>query len=216
MFDNIKKYECVVWDWNGTIVDDVNTSLMSVNDMLIKRNLPTITIQQYHEYLDTPIYKFYEHIFDLNKITFDVIQSEFNSGYNKYISDNPLNDGAIAVMKKLKESDIKQVIVSSSNQDIVQKGAEKFGVAEYMNYISGSSDNFVGSKVERAIGVISKITTDYSKVVVIGDTLHDCQLANEIGADCILLSTGHQSKADLQTTGKPVIDSLNELNQYLF
>ncbi|MEE1282642.1 MAG: HAD family hydrolase [Acutalibacteraceae bacterium] len=216
MFDNIKKYECVVWDWNGTIVDDVNTSLLSVNDMLIKRNLPTITIQQYHEYLDTPIYKFYEHIFDLNKITFDVIQSEFNSGYNKYISDNPLNDGAIAVMKMLKESDIKQVIVSSSNQDIVQKGAEKFGVAEYMNYISGSSDNFVGSKVERAIGVISKITTDYSKVVVIGDTLHDCQLANEIGADCILLSTGHQSKADLQTTGKPVIDSLNELNQYLF
>lgn len=216
MLNNMKKYECVVWDWNGTIVDDVNTSLMSVNDMLIKRNLPTITIQQYHQYLDTPIYKFYEHIFDLNKITFDVIQSEFNSGYNKYISDNPLNDGAIAVMKKLKESDIKQVIVSSSNQDIVQKGAEKFGVAEYMNYISGSSDNFVGSKVERAIGVISKITTDYSKVVVIGDTLHDCQLANEIGADCILLSTGHQSKADLQTTGKPVIDSLNELNQYLF
>ncbi len=216
MLNNMKKYECVVWDWNGTIVDDVNASLMSVNDMLIKRNLPTITIQQYHQYLDTPIYKFYEHIFDLNKITFDVIQSEFNSGYNKYISDNPLNDGAIAVMKMLKESDIKQVIVSSSNQDIVQKGAEKFGVAEYMNYISGSSDNFVGSKVERAIGVISKITTDYSKVVVIGDTLHDCQLANEIGADCILLSTGHQSKADLQTTGKPVIDSLNELNQYLF
>lgn len=216
MITQNQKYECVVWDWNGTIVDDVNASLLSVNDMLIKRNLPTITIQQYHEYLDTPIYKFYEHIFDLNKITFDVIQSEFNSGYNKYISDNPLNDSAIAVMKKLKESDIKQVIVSSSNQDIVQKGAEKFGVAEYMNYISGSSDNFVGSKVERAIGVISKITTNYSKVVVIGDTLHDCQLANEIGADCILLSTGHQSKADLQTTGKPVIDSLNELNQYLF
>lgn len=206
-----KKYECVVWDWNGTIVDDVNASLLSVNDMLIKRNLPTITIQQYHQYLDTPIYKFYEHIFDLSKITFDVIQSEFNSGYNKHISDNPLNNGAIAVMKMLKQSNIKQVIVSSSNQEIVQKGAEKLGVAEYMDYISGSSDNFVGSKVERAIGVISKITTNYSNVVVIGDTLHDCQLANEIGADCILLSTGHQSKADLQTTGKPVIDSLNEL-----
>mgnify|MGYP006874741744 CR=1 FL=1 len=76
MFDNIKKYECVVWDWNGTIVDDVNTSLLSVNDMLIKRNLPTITIQQYHEYLDTPIYKFYEHIFDLNKITFETISTK--------------------------------------------------------------------------------------------------------------------------------------------
>lgn len=211
-----KKYECVLWDWNGTIVDDVNASLLSVNDMLIKRNLPIITLEQYHQYLDTPIYKFYEHIFDLNKITFDVIQSEFNSGYNKHISDNPLNNGAISVMKMLKESNVKQVIVSSSNQDIVQKSAEKLGVVEYMDFISGSSDNFVGSKVERAIGVISKITTDYSKVVVIGDTLHDCQLANEIGADCILLSTGHQSKADLLTTGRLVIDNLSVLNQYLF
>lgn len=53
-------------------------------------------------------------------------------------------------------------------------------------------------------------------MVVIGDTLHDCQLANEIGADCILLSTGHQSKDDLLTTGKPVINSLKELTKYLF
>lgn len=216
MTTNNKKYECVVWDWNGTIVDDVNASLLSVNDMLIKRNLPLITLEQYHQYLDTPIYKFYEHIFDLNKITFDIIQTEFNLGYNKHISDNPLNDGALTIMQKLRLNDIKQVIVSSSNQDIVQRGAERLSVAEYIDFISGSSDNFVGSKVERAIGVISKITTDYSKVVVIGDTLHDCQLANEIGADCILLSTGHQSKADLLTTGKPVIDSLNEVNQYIF
>lgn len=216
MIDNLKKYDCVVWDWNGTIVDDLNASLLSVNDMLIKRDLPTITVQQYHEYLDTPIYKFYEHIFDLSKITFDVIQTEFNSGYDKHISDNPLNDGAISIMQKLQQNGIKQVIVSSSNQNIVQNGAEKLGVAEYMDYISGSSDNFVGSKVERAISVISKVTTNYSRVIVIGDTLHDCQLANEIGADCILLSTGHQSKTDLQTTGKPVIDNLNELNKYLF
>ncbi|MEE0060137.1 MAG: HAD family hydrolase [Acutalibacteraceae bacterium] len=211
-----KKYECVVWDWNGTIVDDVNASLLSVNDMLIKRNLPIITMAQYHEYLDTPIYKFYEHIFDLSEITFDVIQTEFNLGYNKHIPEKPLNKGAIRLMQALKEIGVKQVIVSSSSQEIVQNGAEKYGVAEYMDYISGSSDNFVGSKVERAVGVISRFADDYSKVVVIGDTLHDCQLANEIGADCILLSTGHQSKEDLQTTGKPVIDSLEELNKYLF
>ncbi|MEE0265543.1 MAG: HAD family hydrolase [Acutalibacteraceae bacterium] len=211
-----KKYECVVWDWNGTIVDDVNASLLSVNDMLIKRNLTVITMAQYHEYLDTPIYKFYEHIFDLSKITFDIIQTEFNLGYNKHIPEKPLNKGAIRLMQALKSNGIKQVIVSSSNQEIVQNGAEKYGIAEYMDYISGSSDNFVGSKVERAVGVINRFADDYSKVVVIGDTLHDCQLANEIGADCILLSTGHQSKEDLQTTGKPVIDSLEELNKYLF
>lgn len=210
------KYDCVVWDWNGTIVDDVNASLMSVNDMLIKRNMPIITIEQYHSYLDTPISKFYEHLFDLNQITFDVIQKEFNSGYAKHIKENPLNDGSLEIMQLLKEKNINQVIVSSSHQDIVEEGAKRLGVTKYISYISGSSDNFVGSKVQRAKNVINKFTDDYSRVVVIGDTLHDCQLANEIGSDCILLSTGHQSKADLVSTGKPVIDSLKQLIKYLF
>lgn len=210
------KYKCVVWDWNGTIVDDVNASLMSVNDMLIKRNMPVINLQQYHSYLDTPISKFYEHLFDLNVVTFDIIQKEFNIGYNKHINANPINIGATEIMQQLVDRGVYQVIVSSSHQNIVDEGARKFGIDKYMNRISGSNDDIVGSKVERAINVISEFTTDYNNVVVIGDTLHDCQLANEIGADCILLSTGHQSKADLETTGKPVIDNLLQLNTYLF
>ncbi|MEE0859419.1 MAG: HAD family hydrolase [Acutalibacteraceae bacterium] len=214
--DKRSKYKCVVWDWNGTIIDDIQASLLSVNDMLIKRNLPVINLQQYHSYLDTPIYKFYEHIFDLDKIPFDIIQKEFNEGYNKHISSNPLNDGVVEIMELLEKNNVKQVVVSSSHQDIVESGAKRFDVSKFLECISGSYDNFVGSKVERAINVISKITKDYSQVVVIGDTLHDCQLANEIGADCILLSTGHQSKDDLLTTGKPVINSLKELIKYLF
>lgn len=214
--DKFPKYKCVVWDWNGTIIDDIQASLLSVNDMLIRRDLPIINLQQYHSYLDTPIYKFYEHIFNLDEIPFDVIQKEFNEGYNKHIKVNPLNTGATDIMKLLKNNGVKQLIVSSSHQCIVETGAEKLGVSRFMECISGSNDNFVGSKVERAISVISKITQDYSQVVVIGDTLHDCQLANEIGADCILLSTGHQSKEDLLTTNKPVINSLKELTEYLF
>ena len=210
------KYNCLVWDWNGTIVDDVNASLCSVNDMLIKRGLPTINIQQYYSYLDTPIYKFYEHLFDLSKISFDVIQSEFTAGYDKHIGENPLNAGALELMEYFKNIGIRQIIVSSSSHKIVEEAANRLGVARYMNYISGSGDNAVGSKVQRAVSVINKVTKDYSRVVAVGDTLHDCQLANEIGADCVLVSTGHQSKQDLLTTGKPVIDSLYQLKNYIF
>lgn len=210
------KYICVVWDWNGTIVDDVNASLLSVNDMLIERNLPTINLEQYHSYLDTPIYKFYEHLFNLNEISFDVIQKEFDKGYNEHIDNNPVNGGAVEIMQMLQSNGVKQVIVSSSNQSIVSNGANRLGIAQFMTCISGSGDYTVGSKVERAVGVINRITDNYAKVVIIGDTLHDCQLADEIGADCILLSTGHQSKIDLLSTGKPVIDNLYELKKYLF
>ena len=141
------KYKCVVWDWNGTIVDDVNASLMSVNDMLIKRNMPVINLQQYHSYLDTPISKFYEHLFDLSVVTFDIIQKEFNIGYNKHIKTNPINVGATKIMQQLVDRGVYQVIVSSSHQSIVDEGARKFGIDKYMNRLSGSNAALVGSKV---------------------------------------------------------------------
>ena len=122
------------------------------------------------------------------------------------IGENPLNAGALELMEYFKNIGIRQIIVSSSSHKIVEEAANRLGVARYMDYISGSGDNAVGSKVQRAVSVINKVTKDYSRVVAVGDTLHDCQL----------VSTGHQSKQDLLTTGKPVIDSLYQLKNYIF
>ena len=210
-------YLCVVWDWNGTIINDVGVSLQSVNDILRRRNKPPITLEQYRSYIDVPITKFYDNIFHLGtEISFDTIQREFNDGYHKHLPENPLNDGIPEILSKIQQCGIKQIIISSSNQKIVEKNSERFGVRKYMSYISGSDDYFVGSKVERAIHTINKVTTNYRRVLAVGDTLHDCELAMEIGADCVLISTGHQSKKDLLSTGKPVIDTVKELENYLF
>ncbi len=212
------KYVCIVWDWNGTIINDVEVSLQAVNDILQKRNKPPITLEQYRSYIDVPITKFYDNIFDLKtEISFEVIQREFNDAYHRHLPERPLNDHIPQLMQKMHDCGVRQVIVSSSHQVIVEKNAERFGVKQYLDAVSGSDDHFVGSKVERAVAVIRKITTDdFSKVVVIGDTLHDCELAEELGADCILISTGHQSKEDLLSTGKPVVDNGKELEKYLF
>ena len=45
----------VFWDYNGTLIDDVGTALESVNDMLRKRDMPCINMEQYKSYIDTPI-----------------------------------------------------------------------------------------------------------------------------------------------------------------
>lgn len=210
------KYKCVVWDWNGTIIDDVHTALKAVNDMLLKRNMSPITLAQYHSYIDTPIYKFYENIFDLSVVTMDMITKEFDSGYEKYLKENPINDGAFEIMQMIKDNACKQIIVSSSNDDLVNDKSRRFGVAQYMDFVSGSGNSFVGSKVERAKSVIGNVTNDYKSVIVIGDTLHDFELSQELGSECVLISTGHQSRSDLLRTGKPVIDSLYQLKEYLF
>ena len=67
------KYKLIIWDWNGTLYADRDISLMTVNYILDKRGMPPITLEQYYSYVDTPITRFYEHLFDMSKVSFDEI-----------------------------------------------------------------------------------------------------------------------------------------------
>lgn len=208
-------YDFILWDWNGTLIDDVYVALNSVNDMLIKRKMNTIDIEQYYSYLDTPIIKFYEHLFDLNTIPFETIIEEFEIGYNKYIPERPVFKNAENILDKAKAKGIKQLVISASAQEKITSDARQWGIHKYFDVISGADNMNAESKITRAKNVLYDFGASPNKSIVIGDTLHDYYMAEELGARCILFSRGHQRKSDLLTTSAPVIDSLTEVEKFL-
>ena len=63
--------------------------------------------------------------------------------------------------------------------------------------------------------MMKKISEPKNEILLIGDTKHDFEIANEIGVDSILISSGHQEKAKLLELGVPVVDKLREVPEYL-
>ena len=55
----MKKYETVIWDWNGTLLDDVTLSLSIVNELLLEHNIPILTRERYREIFDFPVRLYY-------------------------------------------------------------------------------------------------------------------------------------------------------------
>lgn len=53
MFKNIKH---IIWDWNGTLFDDVDICVDNINWLLKKYNLPEITKEKYREIFTFPSY----------------------------------------------------------------------------------------------------------------------------------------------------------------
>lgn len=210
-----KNYSGLIWDWNGTLIDDVHAALYAVNDMLSKRGKAAITLSQYYAYFDTPISKFYAHLFDLHTVTMDTIAKEFALGYEKYIAEDPIFDGAVEILQSVEEKQIKQIILSSSAQTTVETDVKDYGLHSYFHVISGADNHRAESKVHRANRVIDDVFGHDRNLLVIGDTLHDYQVAQSLGVDCVLFSKGHQSKQDLQQTNTAVIDHLGELQQYI-
>ena len=53
------------------------------------------------------------------------------------------------------------------------------------------------------------------EILLVGDTIHDLQVANEIGCSVLLFSQGHNSKNQLSGFSVPIINDLMEVSQYL-
>lgn len=205
------KYKYIIWDWNGTLLNDIGASLASVNDMLAMRGKASIDIDYYKECIGVPIIKFYEKVFDMEKENYSIIIKQYNEGYLRHLKDFGLTDGAVEALNYFKENGAKQVIVSSSNNEQLCKNAEKYGVSEYFDAILGAGDYFAGSKIERAEEYLCRNNARKSEILVIGDLEHDAEMADTLGADCILLTSGHEHPERLKRAEKPLINNLFEL-----
>lgn len=207
--------EYVFWDWNGTLLDDAHVAFNAVNAMLTARKLNNISFEQYCDYIDVPIIKFYERVMDMSKESMEGIALEFNSLCEQFMPKDPLAKDARKVLKALSEKGIRQYIYSSSKADRILPMLKKFGIDSYFEEVIAASDSYAGSKAERTRDFVTDNCIPKEKCIFVGDLVHDCETASLVGAECILVSYGHQNKSTLQKTGRKVIDSLDELLEYL-
>ncbi len=193
------------------MLDDISASLASVNDMLERRKMPPIDIVRYRECISVPIRGFYEKVFDLEKEDYSGILSEYNEGYLYHLKDCGLAEGAEELLGLFEKAGAKQIIVSSSNNEQLTANVKKYGIWERFDAVLGAADYMATSKIERAVAYLDKEKVEKGAVLVIGDLIHDKEMADNIGADCILLSSGHEHRERLFSASAKIIDSLTAL-----
>ena len=206
----------VIWDWNGTLADDVRVALQSVNDILARRGREPITLEQYYSYMDTPIRRFYENLFHpLPDDLFDTLMLEFNQGYRRHMTSTGLMEGAKEALEAFRRAGLTQMIVSASHAGELSHFSHLFGVEGYFRWILGAEDFQAAGKVEMACQFLQEQGIAPEECVVIGDTLHDREMAKAIGCPVCLLDRGHQSRAQLESAGEPVFHHLEDAASWI-
>ncbi len=204
-------YKYIFWDWNGTLLDDAEAAWKAVNVMLETRKLPQISFQQYKEYIDVPIIRFYEKVMDMSKEDMDAISKEFDSLWRENLRQCPIAEGGIEILEKAASMGIEQYIFSSSRNELMEPLLKNFSISGYFKIVLGAPDRYVGSKAERTKKYITDNSIPVNEILFVGDMLHDLEVADYVGADCVLIANGHQSRSALANSGKKVLSSLSEL-----
>ena len=209
---DLKKYKHVIWDWNGTLFNDVELCADIMNNMMMRRNLGSITIDRYRDVFTFPVKKYYELLgHDVREENWEKISHEFINEYEKRKFEQTLYPDSKYVLDEINKMGISQSVLSAYSQHTLEKLIEHFGLSKYFVRLIGLDNIYAASKLENGIKWMNELGYDKGEVLLVGDTIHDCEVANEIGADPVLLSVGHQSKQKLSTCNVPMIDSLSEL-----
>jgi len=206
----------VIWDWNGTLYDDVHVCVESLNSMLDKRGKKPITIEQYMEVFDFPVKQVYPKLgFNMDEENWDKMAREYHDEYLSRTHKCRLRHGIRRLLEQMKKSSIAMSIVSACEISILTDLIEKTGIKEFFAEIKGLSDLFAASKMETAQELMERIRPNASSVIFIGDTLHDYEIARKLNCRCVLLTGGHQTEQRLRSAKCPVLCDVAELEQFL-
>jgi len=204
--------QSIIWDWNGTLLDDLDWCITSINTLLSKRKLNTIDSKKYKEVFSFPVKDYYEAIgFDFNKEDFSIPAGEFIEIYNGGVEKCGLHPEAVNVLKNFKKLGKRQFVLSAMKQDMLEHTLKDQKIDTFFEGIFGLDHHYATSKIQRGEQLISRYKIEKESAVIIGDTIHDFEVARELGIACILIANGHQSVERLKSTGTKVVADLTEL-----
>ena len=208
--------DVLIWDWNGTILDDWKLCHAIENEMLNERGMPKINEAWYLSHFSFPVENFYRMMgYTFKDESFAALNAQFMERYNARFFTCPLRKGVTDVLQKAKEAGIIQTLLSVTRQEDLIRQTARLGAAPFFSEILGQKDMFGHSKVDRAKGYLRDHGIDSDTALFIGDTDHDFETAQAVGCACALLCGGHQSKDVLLRCGVPVFDSVGELWEWV-
>jgi phosphoglycolate phosphatase-like HAD superfamily hydrolase len=205
----------VVWDWNGTLFDDLGLVVESVNRGLASFGAGPINIDLYRTHYTRPVRVFYNRLLEraISDEEWRKVDLVFHDAYRSALRQAHLTDDAAHALATVADGGHTQSLLSMfPHADLIPLVA-RLGIGRYFDRIDGLESGSPGDRkalyLERHLRQLIR-GEDPASVVLIGDTPDDARAAAHVGAAVILYDGGSHHRQDLDALDVPVASSLTE------
>ena len=207
-----REIETILWDFNGTILNDLDLVVRSVNGQLARRELPLLTIERYRDIFGFPVADYYRRIgLDPDGETMRDLSAEFFAAYGPKLPSCPLHEGVRDALSAFRDAGFSQFVLSAMEQALLTATLDRLGISGFFEAIYGLSHHEGDSKLARGRDLLAEQGICPEAALLIGDTDHDAEVARALGVTGVLVARGHQSVSRLRATGCAVYDSTTDL-----
>lgn len=207
----------VIWDWNGTLLDDTAFCYSIANAMRAERGMSTMaSVEEYRGLFCFPVKEYYRRMgYTFETESYEDTSVEFLALYAAGVHTCPLQPEAKATIEHIRDMDIPQILLSATGADRLTEQAALFDLPRYFVGISGAENNLAHGKAGQAAEMIKQWNLKPEEVLFIGDTDYDLEVSAAVGCRCVLMAAGHQTRAHLMSLSAPVVDTLPEVLRWL-
>lgn len=203
----------LVWDWNGTLLDDVPLVMAATNAAITSAGGPYLTTDEHRRRFRRPIADFYADVLGrrVGDDELDRLDALFHKTYRAGVTGCGLVADARAALRSWPGT---QSLLSMWFHAELIPTVDRYGLAELFTRIDGRRYQLANGEADRKgpmlAAHLAELGLDSAQVVVIGDTVDDAHAAAAVGAGCVLYGGGFTGPELLRTTGAPVADTLLE------
>lgn len=213
----IKAYKHIIWDWNGTLLDDVEIVIDAMNVLLKRRELPLIDKKSYKDIFTFPVKDYYAHLgFDFGTETFEKLAAEYIAELDSDKYKYRLYQGAKEILEDIRIKGVTQSILSACQEEKLNDMVKRLGVWRYFDKIGGLDNHYAKSKVDKGKEFLAELEINPQEVLLVGDTIHDYEVSQEIACDCLIVANGHQSYERLASLNVEIVNSLSDVTELIF
>lgn len=206
LFNKIRDKKHIIWDWNGTILNDVDHAVDTMNGLLSESNLNLIDKEKYKTLFEFPVKKYYDKLgFDYNLRSFENLCHDFVDRFMAGFSSCDPFGHIKDVLQQTKKVGKIQSVLSATDQENLENMVEHFDFNKLFDFVYGIDNKLAGSKTYRGKQLIDEANISLADTVLIGDTLHDLEVGEELGIDVILVPHGHQCEQILKSKHQNVV-----------
>ncbi len=208
-----RTYDLVIWDWNGTLLDDTELCYQIANEMRLERGMESMRgIEEYRSHFTFPVVEYYKRMgYTFEQEPFEEISKQFVSLYAERFPACPLQPCAEDALAAVLARGARQVLLSATGQDKLNEQVLHFRLNRYFERVIGGQNNLAHGKADYAVDFLHESGVEPARALFVGDTDHDFEIASSIGCGCALLVPGHQTREHLSTLGATLIESLCEV-----
>ena len=199
----------VIWDWNGTLLDDTEICWRIANEMRAERGLPALdSVESYRRVFGFPVIDYYRRMgYTFENETYEDVSHEFVKLYAEHVAACPLQPGVRETLAAIRKRGVTQVLLSATGAERLLEQLALFGLSDSFDRVIGTRNDLAHGKADYAGALLREGGFAPNCTLFVGDTDHDFEIAESLGCRCALLLGGHQTRAHLTALGAPLIDS---------